>query len=125
MPRLLEEGDDFDAKDESGQTALRQAVFNGRDVMTLLLEKGANVHAEDDAEDDAGGTALNWIARIGQYAVVSLLLLDKGANIDARDGAGETTLYWAATNGHEAVVQLLVEKRADGEAAGGDGGQHL
>ena len=87
MPRLLEEGDDFDAKDESGQTALRQAVFNGRDVMTLLLEKGANVHAEDDA--------------------------------------GETALYWAATNGHEAVVQLLVEKRADGVAAGGDGGQHL
>src|SRR5438876_2909208 len=89
--------------------------------MTLLLEKGANVHTEDDA----GGTALNWIARIGQYAVVRLLLLDKGANIDARDGAGETALYWAATNGHEAVGQLLVEKRADGVAAGGDGGQHL
>ena len=57
--------------------------------------------------------------------MVHLLLLDKGANIDVRDGTEEMALYWAATNGHEVVVQLLVEKRADGVAAGGDGGQHL
>ena len=54
--------------------------------MKLLLEKGANVHADDDL-------ALRWASEFGHHAVVKLLL-EKGANV------------------HKAV-KLLLENGAD------------
>ena len=72
------------------------------EVVKLLLEKGANIHADDDY-------ALRWSARNEHIEVVKLLL-EKGANIHADN---DYALRWSAKNGHIEVVKLLLEKGAN------------
>ena len=84
---LLKQGADVNAKDSGhGETPLILAAkFTGANMMRLLLEAGAEVHARDDW----GRTALF-------YAPVSSegfgVLLRAGADVHARDGEGNTIL---------------------------------
>ena len=111
---------DIDYKDPAGnhRTALGWAAANGhREVVQLLLEKGANI----EAAQSAGATSLYAAAGAGHLEVVKMLL-DKGANIEAAQSAGAraagvTSLYVAAWAGHLEVVKLLLEKGANIEAA--------
>ncbi|KAM5364137.1 hypothetical protein ACJZ2D_011638 [Fusarium nematophilum] len=128
-----------------GEAALLCAAMNGREAdVRLLLEKGADLEAEDgygstalslaaykgheavarmllergadlEARDRQHGTPLLRATKHGQVAVVRLLL-EKGANLDATNKFGSTPLSWAAYNGQEAVVRLLLEEGADLEA---------
>jgi ankyrin repeat protein len=81
-------------------------------VVGLLLEKGANVKCRSNS----GQMSLWWAAKMGDEAVVKLLL-ENGADMESVDGTyGLAPLSWAAKNGHEAVVKLLLEKGADVES---------
>jgi ankyrin repeat protein len=93
------------------QSALpKAAVYGHREVVKLLLEKGADLEAKDPK---SGRTPLSWAASNGHEAVVKLLL-EKGAELESKDpGSGRTPLSWAASNGREAVVKLLLEEGAD------------
>ncbi|RDW72205.1 hypothetical protein BP5796_08239 [Coleophoma crateriformis] len=107
---LLETGKYMlNGKDIKSWTPLLWAASGGLEaVVTLLLEKGAEVNLKDNS----GQTPMSWAAMGGHEAVVKLLL-EKGAEVDSKDNSGCTPMYWAARKGHEAVVKLLLEKGAE------------
>jgi len=83
--------------------ALQWASQNGRtEVVKLLLDAGANVHANSD-------WALRWASLHGYIEVVKLLL-GAGANVHAMD---DWALQWASNDGHVEVVKLLLNAGAD------------
>ena len=71
-------------------------------AVDLLLESGADVHAENN-------WALAWASANG-HAAVAKLLLESGADVHARD---DLALQWASGRGHMAVAKLLLESGAD------------
>jgi hypothetical protein len=79
-------------------------------VARLLLEKGADI----EAEDLDGRTALLEAAGNGQETLVRLLL-EKDASVEAKDRRKRTALFKAAGAGSEAAVRLLLEKGARAE----------
>ncbi|KAH0538579.1 hypothetical protein FGG08_004829 [Glutinoglossum americanum] len=83
------------------------SFFGLKEIVVLLLERGADV----EAKDGYGCTSLHWAASNG-YKVVVRILLENGADVEAKDDCGGTALHKAAANGHETVVRLLLEKGA-------------
>ena len=107
---LLERRADVLARNKNnGKDALMGASQNGHlAVCTLLLERGANVHARDYERRDS----LIWAAQNGHVAVVALLL-KRGADVHTLDYESRDALMSAARNGHVAVCALLLEKGAN------------
>src|SRR3989442_1200196 len=72
---------DMNGKNEEGNTVLMWATKKGyKDIVELLLAKGANVHIRDN--DDF--TALMWAAWNGNKDIVELLLAN-GADINEKN----------------------------------------
>ena len=68
------------------------AAFYGRkEIVELLLSKGADVNAKDSK----GETALMVAAFYGRKETVELLL-SKGADVNAKDNEGKTALISSA-----------------------------
>jgi ankyrin repeat protein len=137
-------------KNYNGETALHWAAIKGNKVLVrLLVDKGADVKAEDNnrktvlhlaaqgadevlvrllvdkgadikAKDDNGQTVLHEAVKGGNEAVVRLLV-DRGADVKAKDNHGQMVLHEAVKGGNEAVVRLLVDEGVDIEAKGNDG----
>jgi ankyrin repeat protein len=76
------------------------------DIVKVLLEAGANVHA-------LGDFALQQAADNGCLEIVQMLL-EAGANVNADNSLA---LDWAAEEGHLAVVELLLQAGARVSAA--------
>jgi len=112
---LIERGvpADVTAADGSGGTALLVAAASGyTDLVTLLLDAGA-----DAARQDAhGDTALMAAVRIGSMETVKLLLA-RGAVVAEQDEAGRSALLWAARSGRVDVARALLEAGAPIDAA--------
>ncbi|KAJ3499541.1 hypothetical protein NLG97_g247 [Lecanicillium saksenae] len=106
---LLEDGADINAIDEiGGMTALTHAAWLGaEDMVSLLLEHGANINLRD--RDDR--TALHW-ATEGTYAGLVEILLDHGAEIDIRVN-GWTPLLLAGRKWDGLAAQILSRRGAD------------
>jgi FOG: Ankyrin repeat len=64
-----------------------------------LVEKGANIHVDDDC-------ALCWASENGHLEVVQYLI-EMGANIHADD---DYALRWASEKGHLKVVDYLTKR---------------
>jgi ankyrin repeat protein len=80
--------------------SLQYAAGNGHTkTVALLLDRGANIHAANDY-------SLQWAANTGKTETVALLL-DRGANIHA---ANDLPLQWAAKYGHTETVALLLKR---------------
>jgi ankyrin repeat protein len=94
-----------------GETPLHIAVRSGRgDVVSLLLDHGAEINAHEAGyQDVAGMTPLHAAASRGDVELVKLLL-DRGAAIDSEDSEGTTPLHLALV--HHDVVELLVTRGA-------------
>jgi len=91
VKKLLERVDP-NVKDVFGRTPLHLAVMVGRrDVVELLLSRGA----DPNARDAAGQTPLHWAVGEGHVDIVELLL-ERGADPNAKDYAGNTPLHIAA-----------------------------
>ena len=79
-----------------------------KDIVELLLSKGANVNASTSW----GSTALSVAARDGETNMVEFLL-SNGANVNSKEYDGYTALSRAAMNGHTQIVKILLSKGAN------------
>jgi len=100
--------------EETRATPLIWAASLGREGMvSMLLERGANI----EAVDDLGMTALLEAAANGHISVVRLLAEKGGkAALEVRNSTGSSALVCAAEKGHAEVVKALVEAGADIDA---------
>ena len=79
------------------EEALRWSAMNGYlSIVKFLVNKGANIHAEDDY-------ALKWSVYNGYLPIVKFLV-SKGANIHANN---DLALRWSVREGHLPVVEFL------------------
>jgi ankyrin repeat protein len=110
------------AQNPSPDPALRKAAQDGQmATVKELLEKGANVNARDEA----GRTALLWVAPARDNPEMVKFLIDKGADVNAKDNAGETALMIASSQSNPGIVTALLEAGAEVDAQNKVGGTAL
>lgn len=111
---LLRAGEDVNAAQGDGMTALHWAAENGEvELAQMLLYAGANVGAVTRLGDY---TPLHIASRAGRERVVSALI-DAGAAVDAETSTGGVTpLHFAAASGNATVVESLVAAGASVDA---------
>lgn len=97
--------------------SLSDAVRNGDRATALALLKQ---HADVNAAEPDGTTALHWAARQDDRELVERLI-KAGANVKAANRYGVTPLYLACVNGSAAVIAKLLEAGADANAATTEG----
>ena len=98
----------FSAQTVPGQD-LVSAVMNGQEyVLRERLRAGSN----PNAEDSRGYSVLLLAARVGNWAMIDILL-DAGASPNNRDNSGRTALHHAAFAGASDAVRRLLEAGAD------------
>ncbi len=76
------------------------------------LQQYLQQHADINAQDRNGGTALIWAAWNDRNIIVKLLIA-AGADLNAQDNHDFTALLGAALRGHNNMVQLLIAEGAD------------
>lgn len=118
---LLDRGADIDidAKDHFSMTPLHTAVSKGQvEALQLLLNRGANFELRDPFSRKPLFMAVCMPAR-SVAEEMSLLLLERGANVNAAGNYWSTALHWLVAvrplerEGTESRIRLLLEHGAD------------
>jgi ankyrin len=99
-------------------TRLADAAMN-RD--TQAVRSALKLHADVNAAQPDGTTALDWAARWDDVEMADLLI-GAGANVKARNRFGATPLSLACTNGSAAMIERLVKAGEDPNAVVSDVG---
>ena len=106
---LLDAGQDIEARDGAGATALLIATHaNAIDVAMALVAAGADVNAKDNIQD----TPYLYGGAEGRTEILKLLLAN-GANLTDTNRYGGTALIPAAEKGHPDDVRLLLDAGVD------------
>jgi hypothetical protein len=106
--RLIEAGDDLEARDVDGYTPLMYAANAGaEEIVSALLAAGADPNAGDDQRS----TPLMFAAQHDHLGIVRQLLA-AGSNPNARGTHGLTALGFAQQNGHQRVAAVLISAGA-------------
>lgn len=111
---LIQEGEEVNAAQGDGMTALHWAAENGDiEMLEMLISAGAN----SEAVTRLGRyTPLHLASKIGKDAsVVSLLRLGSAVNPRTTTGA-VTPLHFAASSGSQVAVKALLDYGADVDA---------
>lgn len=103
--------------EESGSTYSRNSMVQSvtkcdTALLKMFLKSGADVNTTDETHQ----RSLLMIAVINGNAVMTLLLINKNANISYLDKEGFTALHWAAYYGHTHLVTMLIEDDANPNA---------
>lgn len=86
----------------TGYTALMFATYRGRvDIVKLLIEQGADIHATTKLGDSA-----LFIAITQEHANVAKLLIEQGANVHSHNRHGENPLM-VAINTEKAMPEVI------------------
>lgn len=115
--RLIKRGEDVNAADEGGRTALHFAVLNDYyGAVKLLLEKGAKVNVKEHSKE-GGFHGWGWyplhLALRNENKAIIRLLIDHGADVNAPRSDGWTPMLTAAYHGQPDMIALLLSKGAD------------
>lgn len=116
---LLDNGADADVRTSGLYTPLLSAAAGqgGLEVVTMLVEAGADVYDRNDQ----GENAVMLAARAGKADVVEYLMMN-GVSIFAKsDQAGRSAMHYAASSGSVDVLRLLLSTAGDIEEES-DGG---
>ena len=114
--RLLSTGEDVDAAQGDGMTALHWSALRGdMELAELLVEAGA---ALDPVTRIGSHTPLHVAARAGQGDVVAFLA-SSGADVQARTDTDVTPLHLAASAGDVRAIDALVAAGAEVDAQEG------
>lgn len=90
--------------------------FGSKEILLLLLERGAEVNARNKIKE----TAFYIAAKRGDFETMDLLL-KHGADINIQDYSGETPLIWAAGEGKIELIKFLLAKGANTRIKGSFG----
>ncbi|KAJ5855203.1 hypothetical protein N7455_009151 [Penicillium solitum] len=112
-------GEDVDAVDHQGRTALHLAAASGNlSAVKSLLDKKS---IDCDVLDQRNGTPLHAAAMGGHLAVVDLLLR-QNALVNCKDDSGNTPLWYSTSSHRDDVTErLLTENDVDVNTVGGGG----
>eukprot|EP01135_Chromosphaera_perkinsii_P005942 Nk52_evm10s373 gene=Nk52_evmTU10s373 len=114
---LIKNGDDVNAFNSKGRTALHAASIGGAtQIADLLLKNGASINALDCENS----TPLLKACQSGQESVAHVLL-DNGANVNAEDVNGRTPLYFACLCANNSLVKRLIDMGAEIDLRDNDG----
>jgi ankyrin repeat protein len=112
---LLEAGAGTEWRGEHGYTAIMWAAIRGSLVtVTLLFNRGANIHAQDIG----AWNALMW-ARYCNHTDIVSFLADKGTDIHVRSNQGQDALLLAALWGRIDAALDLIARQADARVVDG------
>ncbi len=108
--RLLSSGEDVNAAQGDGMTALHWAALKGdADLTQMLVYAGGNVRATTRL----GAYTPLYLAAKGGFAPAIAVLLAAGADVKALTANGATPLMIAAAGGDARAVSMLIENGAD------------
>lgn len=102
---------DLDARMADGSTAL---ILAARLAVEGMVEDLIASHADVNAVDELGKSALHWAAAVNNVEA-TLALLKNGANKDMQDSKEETPLFLAAREGSFEAAKLLLDHFANRE----------
>ncbi|MGB3635583.1 MAG: ankyrin repeat domain-containing protein [Rubrobacteraceae bacterium] len=112
VERLLEQGADVHARDDSGGTTplIAAAYRNHVETARILIEAGADVNVKDETQQSA---YLISTSEIGDDPRLLKLTLANGADVRSLDSYNGTGLIRAAERGYVQIVQELLETDVD------------
>ena len=101
--RLIDEGADINAANNTGITPLMNAAGMGdKELVELLIKKGADVNHRTPGNY----TPLMQAALVGQTEIVKVLL-DAGADPNVKDTGGRTALNYAEDQKKDEIIKML------------------
>lgn len=125
VKRLVERGDEIDAKNSAGLTPLHEAVKRNRlEIVQYLIENGAKIDAQVQETDFQ---PLHY-ATSHKRLEITEYLISQGADIEARNHVGNTPLIATAQfswNKDLKMIKLLVKNGAKIKAVNNTGCQAL
>ena len=113
----IDDGADPNEADDGLPVLVYAALQGQTDIVTALIEAGANVNATGPGE----ATALMYAAAGGHMKVLQALI-EAGADVNATDSSGWTALMRATAPGQTEAVTALIEAGADVNATNQIGG---
>uniref|UniRef100_A0A8C6XKR1 Notch C-terminal domain-containing protein n=1 Tax=Naja naja TaxID=35670 RepID=A0A8C6XKR1_NAJNA len=102
---------DLDARMGDGSTAL---ILAARLAVEGMVEELIICHADVNAVDELGKSALHWAAAVNNIEA-TIALLKNGANKDMQDTKEETPLFLAAREGSYEAAKILLDHFANRE----------
>ena len=121
IPVLLDYGAAVDAKDYKGNTALLHLIASvehrssnwmatGREnVLRILLERGADVHAENDRGESPSYLSARYWNKDATGRENDLRILLERVDVNAKMDKGESLLHLAARYSNKDATELLLK----------------